>query len=252
MLSKKSESFLENLRLYLLTTGKKEQEVNELIEELQIHLMESEKQGKNITEIIEGSPEDYMDSLREEMATDYMKMMKLIPIFMIGVTAYLIMGPAIRGEFALNMFQVIGFPIVTAICFIITIVFLQQAGRRQFSNKKFYIIGMIASSSTIFLFILLMLGSKFLVSPFYVADDLGNGIVVGLCTLIFIGTAVWSKAWFPIWIPAILFIPDLLIRFSQVSMETVFIVQLGSFILIFLLLLLQALLVERKRTQKQS
>ncbi|WP_339164155.1 hypothetical protein [Siminovitchia sp. FSL W7-1587] len=64
MLSDKSKAFIENLRLYLVTSGKKQKEINELIDELKVHLIEAEKQGKSIDEMIDCTPEQYMNSLK--------------------------------------------------------------------------------------------------------------------------------------------------------------------------------------------
>lgn len=249
MLSVKSKNFIDNLRMYLMTSGKNEAEVKELTEELRTHLIESEKHGKNIEEIIDGTPEQYMDTLKAEMETNYFGILRLIPVFLLGVSAYFLMGPAIQNEFSLNIVQVIGFPIATAICLAINVAFLQQAGKKQFSTKRFFFIGMIASSSTIFVYIAILLGSTLFVEPFFVANTLGNGIVVGLCTIIFIGTAIWSKAWFPIWIPALLFIPDVLTRFTDLSIEAILMLNLGSFILIFIFMIL-SLYFEGKKKRK--
>ena len=69
-LSKEAETFVENLYLYLLTTGKKEKEIKEIVEELTDHLQEAEANGKNISEITGDSPKAYMESLAKEMQTD--------------------------------------------------------------------------------------------------------------------------------------------------------------------------------------
>src|SRR5690606_40909499 len=107
MLSKKSTNFIENLRLYLLTSGKKEKEVDELIEELTAHLIESEKQGKSIHQIIEGTPEEYMQSLKNEMDTDFTMLFKYITIFIIGMLAYFFLGLAISGDFEIYLILII-------------------------------------------------------------------------------------------------------------------------------------------------
>ncbi|RST72518.1 hypothetical protein D4T97_015795 [Siminovitchia acidinfaciens] len=248
MLSAKSETFIENLRLYLMTSGKKEKEVNELTEELKLHLIESEKQGKNIEEIIDCSPEHYMNSLKNEMDTDYKSLAKNLPIFFAGVMAYFLMGPALRDEFALNTVQVIGFPIITIIVLTIYVFFLQQAGKKQFSTKNFFLIGVIASASVTGLFILLLLGSGLFVEPFYIGSTTVNWIIVSACSSIFILLAVWSKSWLSIWIPAILFIPDLLFRFSNLTDETILVVSMASFILLFIIMILGLLFKERAKS----
>ena len=250
MLSTKSVNFIDNLRLYLITSGKNEAEVKEVTEELRDHLIESEKRGKSIDEIIDATPEAYMDSIKGEMKTDYASLVRKIPMFFLGVLAYFSMGPAIRGVVELNIIQVISFPIVTAIALLIYVVFLQKAGKNQYSLKKLFVFGMIASFSVTGLFILLMLGSILIVEPFYQASSTVNWVIVAICTSIFIGGAIWSKTWFTIWIPGLLFIPDFLSRFSKLADETILIISGGSFLLTLILLLLTAVISERIKKAK--
>ncbi|CAM4104103.1 HAAS domain-containing protein [Lederbergia lenta] len=245
MLSTKSINFIDNLRLYLITSGKKETEVKEVTEELQDHLMELEKRGKDIGHIIYGTPASYMESIKNEMQTDYLGILKSIPIYFLGVIAYFIMGPAIRGEFELNMIQVIGFPLISVIALIMYVVFLQQAGKNQFSSKKLFFTAGFISLAVTALFILLLLGSNFIVEPFYQASMAVNWIVVAICVLIFVSLAIWSKTWFSIWIPTLLFIPDFLFRFSSLQDETVLKISAVSFVGVFIIIIISLFIKEK-------
>ncbi|SEN05458.1 Uncharacterized membrane-anchored protein [Mesobacillus persicus] len=247
MLSSKSEEFIDNLRMYLRVSGKNERDINELIEELKDHLMEVEKSGRSIEDIIDLTPEQYMASLKKEMKTDYKQLIKLLPIYFLGVIAYFLMGPAIRGEFELNSIQVVGFPIIATLGLIIYVYFLQQAGRKQYSNKKFFIGGMIASSVVTITIVLLLVGSYFLVDPFFIGNWKTDIIVIVICCCILITTAIWSKTWIPIWLPTILFIPDVFTRFTDWGVEKVLMVQLGSFLLMFVVLFLNLWSVEKRK-----
>lgn len=42
-LSKKSQNFIENLRVYLFSSGKQSDEIEQIVNELEIHLAEAEK-----------------------------------------------------------------------------------------------------------------------------------------------------------------------------------------------------------------
>ncbi|WP_019415117.1 hypothetical protein [Paenisporosarcina sp. TG20] len=245
MLTTRSINFIDNLRIYLLTSGKNENEVKEVTEELRDHLIESEKHGKSIDEIIEGTPEDCMDSIKLEMKTDYTSIVKNMPIYFLGVMAYFIMGPAIREEFELNMFQVIGFPIISAIGLLIYIFLLQKSSKNQYSSKKFFLLGMIAGASVTALFILLLLGSNFFVEPFYKASPIGTSVIIVICIAIFISLAFWSKTFSAIWVPALLFIPDYFYRFLNVKEETIVMISMASFVLIFIFMMLSLLISHR-------
>lgn len=56
MISKESEQLLIELRLYLISKGKNDKEINEITEELEVHLAETESEGKDVTKIIGESP----------------------------------------------------------------------------------------------------------------------------------------------------------------------------------------------------
>jgi len=247
MLSKKSEEFIDNLRMYLMLSGKQEREIQELITELEVHLLEVEKSGRSIEDIIDLTPEQYMASLKKEMKTDYKNLIKLLPIYFLGVIAYFLMGPAIRGEFELNIIQVVGFTIIAILGLGVYVIFLQRAGRKQFSKKKFFLGGMIASSIVTISAVLLLLGSYLLVDPFFIGDWKSDVMVIVICVCIFIATAIWSKAWVPIWLPAILFIPDVFTRFTSWSAETILVISMVSFVLMFVIIFLNLWIVEKRK-----
>ncbi|KAA0547224.1 hypothetical protein FZW96_14485 [Bacillus sp. BGMRC 2118] len=247
MLSKKGEAFIDNLRMYLMVSGKNEREIKELIQELKEHLTEVEKSGRSIDEIIDQTPEQYMISLKNEMKTDYKHVFKLLPIYFLGVIAYFLMGPAIRGEFELNIIQVIGFPFAAGAGLIIYVYFLQQAGKKQYTFKILFFGGMIASMTVTFMILMLLLVSKFFVAPFFIGDVTSDLIVIFICSAIFIITSIWSKTWVSIWLPAILFIPDVYSRFTDSSVEKVLVVQMISFVLLFAILLIHLWFMNRKK-----
>jgi len=247
MLSAKSEEFIDNLRMYLMMSGKNEQQIKELIEELEFHLVEAEKSGRSINDLIDQTPEQYMKSLKKEMKTDYNRILRLLPLYFLVVVAYFLMGPAIRGEFELNMVQVIGLPFIASFGLVIYSYFLQKAGRKQYSKRKFIIVGMIASSVVTLASIFLLVGSSFLVDPFFIGGTTTDVNVILICCCIFITTAIWSKAWLPIWLPAILFIPDVFARFTGWSEETILLLIIASYVLMFVALFLNLWIVEKRK-----
>lgn len=251
MLSKKSKTFIENLRMYLMTSGKNMAEVEELIDELRVHLREAEKAGRNIDQIIGMTPEQYMQSLEKEMKTDYAMILKLAPLLLIGFTAFIFIGSAIRNEFKLNIIQLVGFPIAILISLIIHIIFLRQAGIRQYSIKRFFVIGMAASTVTILIFLLLLLGSALFVEPFFVASSAENLIIIVICIMTFIILSLWSKSWTPIWIPAILSIPDILLRYNILPLEKIMYVQVAVFVLLFIIIIVSLYFTEMQTNKRK-
>lgn len=220
MLSAKSEQFIDNLRLYLMTSGKKEEEVKEITAELGDHLAEAEKRGKDIHEITGGSPEAYMKSIKEEMETDIAGLIRSAPMFLLTVLAYFMMGPAIRGQFSFNLIQLVGFPVVVLIGAVIYIFFLQNAGKKQYSDRKVFIYAMISYTVLTGLFIVILVGGKFFAPPIYEAGPFMNNMIIVMCTAMFIAMSVWSKTWFSIIIPLVLFGPSFVMERMNLEEET--------------------------------
>ena len=59
--SKEGEKFLVDMKVYLLTKGIKEEDVNNFIEDAELHLIEGEKEGKTVTDIFGDSPREYAE-----------------------------------------------------------------------------------------------------------------------------------------------------------------------------------------------
>ena len=82
--SKKSQEFTENLRLYLFSSGKNPDEIEDIVNQLEDHLFEAEKKGKPIEKIIGKSPKEYMKMVSNEMAIDYQTWFTYICFFVFG------------------------------------------------------------------------------------------------------------------------------------------------------------------------
>ena len=83
VLSKDSQEFIANLRLYLMTSGKKDSEIKEIAEELRAHLEDAESRGKSLDTVTGGSPEAYIKNISNEMTTDFYGLVKIMPMFIL-------------------------------------------------------------------------------------------------------------------------------------------------------------------------
>jgi hypothetical protein len=101
-------------------------------------------------------------------------LIKSAPMFFIPVLAYFIMGPDIRNEFSINMIQLIGFLVVALIELVVYIVFLQKAGKKQYSYWKCFVFGMIAQAVLTMLFVFILLGGSLFAEPLYQAEAFVN------------------------------------------------------------------------------
>ena len=97
-LSVKSEKFIDDLRVYLFSSGKNDQEIKEITEELEAHLHEAEQNGKSIDQIVGASPKEYMMSISSEMKTDYRSWAKYFPLIVVGAMSFSIFGDLLQGD----------------------------------------------------------------------------------------------------------------------------------------------------------
>src|SRR5690625_794199 len=83
-LSKESEKFIGDLRVYLCSSGKNETRRVEIIDQLTVHLHEAEKDGKSSEQVVGSTPEEYMAMVSEEMEIDYKRWSKYAALIIFG------------------------------------------------------------------------------------------------------------------------------------------------------------------------
>lgn len=70
MISKEGEKFLIDTKVYLITKGIKEEDVDAFLEDAELHLIEGEEEGKTVSDIFGDSPKEYAEELAKEMEKD--------------------------------------------------------------------------------------------------------------------------------------------------------------------------------------
>lgn len=210
-LSKEAEAFVENLHLYLLTTGKKEKEIKEIVEELTDHLQEAEANGKNISEITGESPKAYMESLAKEMQTDLFEWGKLLPHVFISLIAYTLIGKIILGENQISLLVGLGSLFICVFMLGMYVVIFRFVSSRNVSNKKtFALVFILQLLITGLFFVLLFYGNNY--GPVYMMDTVTKQILFFIIPFFYLcWFAWWSKSWV-VFFPIILYLPDLLIK----------------------------------------
>lgn len=219
-LSRESEHFLENLRVYLISSGKKEQEVQAITEELEDHLCEAEKNGKNIDDIIGKSPKEYMDQIASEMSFDLKGLIQYIPIIMFGAFAFILTGKAIRGVLEFSLVEVIGYPLICLLYLLATALIFKYVSSRALSKIKEGMIVGITGILPLGLFLLLLYVNDLIHTPTLAFGIAGNIVALICAVVIFISVAVWSKSWTFMIIPLLLFLPEGLLNLTSLPTET--------------------------------
>lgn len=220
VLSRESEEFIANLRMYLMTSGKNDHEIDEIAEELRGHLEDAESRGKTVDSITGGSPQTYLENISNEMKTDYFGLVRLAPMFILLLIAYFITGSAIRGDLNFSLLKLIAYPAIALLSIGAYIYVFRKMSVANYSKKKELSI-FIALQVIITLSLMAVLFMDiFFFEPFYIPSREMMWVIAALGALVFIAGAIWSKTWFTLILPLFLFGPDFILQFLQYSETT--------------------------------
>lgn len=220
VLSRESEEFIANLRMYLMTSGKNDHEINEIAEELRGHLEDAESRGKTVDSVTGGSPKTYLETLSSEMKTDYFGLVRLAPMFILLLIAYFITGSAIRGDLSFSLLKLIAYPAIALLSIGAYIYFFRKMSAANYSMKKELSIFIAIQIITTLSLAAVLFMDIFFFEPFYIPSRETMWIIAALGALVFIAGAIWSKTWITIILPLFLFGPDFILQFLQYSETT--------------------------------
>lgn len=220
-LSKKSQVFSENLRLYLFSNGKKSDEIEDIVRELEIHLTEAEKHGKPIEKIIGKSPKEYMKMVSNEMMIDYRTWFKFICIIIFGSFLITMFPNLLEGNLSYTILEIIGH-IVIATIFIFSIFtgfkYISTVSDSSIGKQIMVLVGI--ALLPIALFVGLIFLNKAIDTPIIHFSNTVS-IIIGLLTALFIiGVSIWAKTWTFIIILTLLTLPDYLLNQMSLQYET--------------------------------
>ena len=249
MLSKQADQFIIELRMYLMSKGKNEKEMNEVIDELSDHILQAEAEGKSIKDITGESPRAYMKSIGQEMGFDVRQFISLAPLTALLILAYFCFTPAILGDFSLSKIGIWGAIIGTVISVILYGFLLVRVLPKVFYSKWFYIIVGIAYTLLTGFFVLVFLFDK---NPFFVATPLQNNLILIGCIAVFIIFSLYAKSWISIIIPLFMSLGPLTARFisKEINEDPFYITLTVIFCILITIVILYFLF--RKRKQKSS
>lgn len=218
--SEESKTFIENLRVYLFSSGKKTEEIDEIIMELESHLSEAEKNGKSIEKIIGKSPKEYMEMISDEMVVDYQTWFKYILLIIIGGFAITIIRDVFEGALAYSVLEIIGHILISAL-----FIFSVLKGFKHISTIKQSLWKQVA-----ILFPIVMLPGALFLGLIYLNRVVETpliqfgttaSMIIGIITMFFlIGMSIWAKTWILIVFVAFLTLPSYMISLTALTYET--------------------------------
>ncbi|MGE6618960.1 DUF1129 domain-containing protein [Bacillus mycoides] len=195
--SKEGEKFLIDTKVYLITKGIKEEDVDAFIEDAELHLIEGEKEGKTVSDIFGDSPKAYAEELAKEMEKDKSGSIKTILGMIIGIGGYWLLTNILfespNHEFTLTNVQLIGYPIVLMIT-IVGIIFAFKMSSFKGKIKEFSII-YVAAVLPILLLVLLMFMNKWYGTPVLQLTTMQSYILAGIVLLVLLIGEAFILGW---------------------------------------------------------
>ncbi|WP_112180556.1 MULTISPECIES: hypothetical protein [Paraliobacillus] len=246
--SKSSRDFLDDLRLYLFSSGKKENEIDEIVGELEDHLHEAETNGKNVEDIIGKTPSAYMKQIAKEMPFDLKGWLKYLPILVVAIYAYDILGYAFEGDVEYSLLRLVGnFLVMVLFIVLIAITFKYVASTKSKIKEygAFAFLGFFPLS----LFIGLIYLDRFIETPAIQFGITAKIVMIAVSVLVLVGVSIWSKTWISIIIPIIMYLPDYLLSKSSLSDDAQLLWGAWSIPIFFGIYLLITIKIEKRKAK---
>ncbi|MCR8848005.1 hypothetical protein NQ095_06260 [Rossellomorea sp. SC111] len=250
-LSKESEDFLGNLRIYLISSGKNEKEVDEIVGELEDHLVETEKRGKSVAEVTGLTPREYMDQISGEMPIDYKSIFKYIVMVLLGALSFIVLGDALSGDLEYSLFVLIGYPLVITGFLFCTAAVFKYVSSHPVSKVREWTLFLILGGVPMVLLTGLLFLSQIIDAPTVAIEGVGEFFALALAIAVLIGVSLWSKTWMMIILAVLLNGPEMLIQQSSFSEETKLILT-GISLPVFVGGYFVLLILKDKKKEKQS
>ncbi|OSY00171.1 hypothetical protein BTJ45_02777 [Bacillus mycoides] len=195
--SKEGEKFLIDTKVYLITKGIKEADVDAFLEDAELHLIEGEQEGKTVNDIFGDSPKEYAEELAKEMEKDKGGSIKSILGMIIGIGGYWLLTNILFGspnhEFTLTNVQLIGYPIVLMITIVGTIFAFKMSSFKS-KIKEFSII-YVAALLPILLLVLLMFMNEWYGTPVLQLTTMQSYILAGIVLLVLLIGEAYILGW---------------------------------------------------------
>lgn len=193
-LSTESTRFLEDLKVYLLASGKNEQATNEIVLELEDHLIEAEADGKSVRTITGESPADYIQSISKEMAFDPKEAFWIVLQVFLGASSFLYLQNLLNGTTTFSILLVGGFLLISAV-YLTTLAFLfRQDALRDGTRLRIMRYGI--HGSVHFLLIIGLLIVNGLIDSPKITLSPSVGWLIGALLIIWIFVTAWkTKTW---------------------------------------------------------
>lgn len=211
-LSTESTRFLEDLKVYLLASGKNEQATNEIVLELEDHLIEAEADGKSVRSITGDSPAAYIQSISHEMAFDSKQAFWTIMQVYLGASSFLYLQNLLNGTTTYSILLVGGFLLISAVYLTTLALLFRKDALRDTARPRLLRYG-IHGSVHVLLIVALLIVNGLIDSPKITLSP-SVGWLIGALLIAWILVTAWkTKTWILPIAVFVFFVPQLLLLF---------------------------------------
>lgn len=193
-LSRKSKKFLEDLRVYLITSRKSLSDVNEILYDLENHLHEAEWNGKPIERIVGRSPREYMEMVSGELATDNKNWFNYICLIIFGSLSFMVFFDIIITGLNLSytVLEIVGRIVISTMFILLAFVYIKYTAVPGHSVTKriILLLGMALLFSAISFGMIYL--NRIIDSPIIHFGTIGTMIIAVVMIIFLIGLVVWA------------------------------------------------------------
>lgn len=248
LLSNQSKKFIDDLRLYLFSSGKNDHEINEIAEELELHLIEAEMHGKSIEKIVGSSPKEYMITISKEMKTDFRQWAKYVPLIVTSAMSFSILGDLLQGTLSYSALEITGTILFSLMFMGGVFLTFRCVASKQLSRFKEFLIMLLPIMISMIFFVGLIVVDSIYKTPIIDFNWIGS-ITVGVIALSFVVLfSIWAKTAVMLVILIALHLPEFILSFTSFGeVEQLIIGMIITYLLIGLYLFLEFRKLKRKK-----
>ena len=246
MVSKETRHILLELQLYLISKGKNQDEIDELMDELTAHAVEAEKDGKTGEDVFGGDPRTYADELAKELSGNHKDWVPFVSAFLIGSLFYMILADAISQNLSYSWFALIGYPLVL-VANVIMIIVMFRASAFQTSSRVFLYFWMLGIFQLTAMVTIKLLDQKVGTPLLVLTSGQRWGVILLMLLCIVVFNAI-LKANVVSLIPIIFFGPQLIFEWIGWTSPSVILLQS----LLSIVILIGLIFIVLRRTNKKN
>src|SRR5690625_5246002 len=218
--SKQRKEFLENLRLYLFSSGKRSRDIEEIVEELEVHSYEAEQKGKPMEKIIGTSAKEEIVTVTDEMSLDSPSWIEPILLIVLCSFSFTILPDVWNGKLAYSVLEISGHISIAAIFIASIFIGFKHTSKTNPSVKKQIFILVPVMIIPMFLFLGLIYLNEAVDTPIIYFGNTSSIIMWMVTVLFLIGFSIWAETWLFLFVLSLIIVPEHGLRLTTLAYET--------------------------------